>query len=249
MSTATLAAPQSAAAASAASTPVVQAAAPAARVDIYAGIHRALRLFMADTLGRTGALDPADAEEVAATIDQVGALLALCRAHVEHENRFVHTAIEARWPGASGRIADEHVSHLEHIAALEAEAATLRAAPTPAGATRFDRHLAQFVAQTFEHMQVEETAHNQALWEMYTDDEIVDIEHAIVSSLPPEEVGLVLRWMAPALPPADRAAWLGGMQQAMPPEAFRGVLQAVRQTIDARAWDKLTRALGVPADA
>jgi hypothetical protein len=229
-------------------TPAVAAPQPA-RFDIYAGIHRALRLFMSDTLTRVGALDPADAAEVAATLGQAAALLAMCRAHVEHENRFVHTAIEARAPGASGRVADEHAAHLEHIAALEAEAASLRAAPAPAAATRFYRHLALFVAQNFEHMHVEETAHNQVLWEMYTDDEIVDVEHAIVSSLPPDEVALVLRWMAPALPPAERAAWLRGMQQAMPPDAFRAVLQGVRQTIDARAWDKLARALGVAADA
>jgi hypothetical protein len=225
------------------------APAAAARFDIYAGIHRALRLFMTDTLVRLGRVDTGDSEETAATLSQLVALLAMCRAHVEHENRFIHAAIEARSPGASTRVAEDHVGHLEHIAALEAEAATLRAAPSPAAALRLYRHLALFVAENFEHMQREETVHNQALWAAYTDAEIMAVEHAIVSSHPPEEIAQVLRWMAPALPPAERAAWLGGMQQATPPEAFRGVLQMVRPTLDERAWAKLVRALGVPADA
>lgn len=223
------------------------AAAPAAvRHDIYANIHRALRLFMTDTLGRLGWLDTDDADEVAATVGQLGALLAMCRGHAESENRFVHTAIEARRPGASVRIAEEHEEQHGTLAALETEAATLAAAPTPALAQRLYRHLALFIAENFEHMHVEETAHNQALWAAYDDAEILDIERRIVAALPAEKMGLVLRWMTPALPPAERAAWLGGMQQAMPPEAFRGVLEAIRPTLDDKAWAKLAEALGLP---
>ena len=224
------------------------AAAPAAvRHDIYVNIHRALRLFMTDTLGRLGWLDTDDAEEVAATLAQLGALLAMCRGHAESENRFVHTAIEARRPGASMRVAEEHEEQHATLAALEAEAATLAAAPTPALAQRLYRHLALFVAENFEHMRLEETALNQALWAAYDDAEILDVERRIVEALPADKMGLVLRWMTPALPPAERAAWLGGLQQAMPPEAFRGVLETVRPTLDDKAWGKLVRALGLPA--
>lgn len=222
-------------------------AAPAAvRYDLYANIHRALRLFMTDTLGRLGWLDVGDAEEVAATVGQLGALLAMCRGHAESENRFVHTAIEARRPGASLRVAEQHEEQHATLAALEDEAATLAAAPTPALAQRLYRHLALFIAENFEHMQLEESAHNQALWAAYDDAEIVGIEQRIVAALPAEKVDLVLRWMTPALPPAERAAWLGGLQQAMPPEAFRGVLETIRPTLHDKAWAKLAQALGLP---
>ena len=85
------------------------AKAPAApRVDLYGPIHKGLRLLMADTLCRVGCLDVDDRDEAAATLAQVGTLLDFCRAHVAHENQFVHTAIEARQPGASSRVAGEH---------------------------------------------------------------------------------------------------------------------------------------------
>lgn len=220
-------------------------AARAPRYDIYAGIHRALRLFMTDTLGRLGWLDCGDAAETTATLNQFDSLMAFCRKHLEHENSFVHAAIEARRPGATQRIAGEHVEHLAEIAALQAEAASLRAAPNAPTALRLYRHLALFIAENFHHMQVEETTHNETLWAAYSDAEIMAIEQRLVASLDPAEQALVLRWMAPALPPAERAAWLGGARQNMPPAAFALVLEGARAALNDTAWAKLARALGV----
>ena len=221
-------------------------AARAPRYDIYAGIHRALRLFMTDTLGRLGWLDCGDAQETAATLNQLDSLLVFCRKHLEHENSFLHTAIEARRPGASQRVAGEHVEHLAEIAALQGEAASLRAAPTAPAALRLYRHLALFIAENFHHMQVEEGAHNESLWAAYSDTEIMAIEQRLVATLDPAEQALVLRWMAPALPPAERAAWLADARRQLPPSAFALVLDAARAALNDGAWAKLARALGVP---
>ena len=221
-------------------------AAAAPRVDLYTAIHKALRLFMSDTLARVGRLDTGDGSELNATLLQLNALLEACRSHVAKENTFVHTAIEARRPGGSERIAGEHADHLDAIAALEAEAAALRALPTAPAALRLYRHLARFVGENFEHMHVEETVHNAALWAAYSDTELLEIHHRILASIEPLEMALVLRWMVPALSPAERAAMLGEMQQQMPPEAMRGVLDVVRPHLDAQAWAKLARALNLP---
>lgn len=220
-------------------------AARAPRYDIYAGIHRALRLFMTDTLGRLGWLDCGDAAETTATLNQLDSLLAFCRKHLEHENSFLHTAIEARRPGASQRIAGEHVEHKAEIAALQAEGQALRVAPSAPAALALYRHLALFIAENFHHMQVEESTHNELLWAAYSDAEIMAIEQRLVASLDPAEQALVLRWMAPALPPAERAAWLGGARQQMPAAAFALVLEGARAALNDTAWAKLARALGV----
>jgi len=223
------------------------AAAKPARIDLYATIHKALRLFMGDTLGRFGALDLDDADECRTIFAQVDALLEVCRAHLAHENEFVHTAIEARRAGDSLRIAGEHDEHLDAIAGLQAELAALRALPTPAAAHRFYRHLARFIGDNLEHMNVEETAHNQALWAAYSDAELEAIHQRILASVSADEMALVLRWMVPALNPAERAAMLGAMQQQLPPEAMRGVLEIVRPHLNDTAWGKLARALHLPA--
>jgi hypothetical protein len=215
------------------------------RLDLYGPIHKGLRLFMTDTLAKLGALDVADPAELGSTLAQVQQLLDLCRSHLDHENHFVHTAIEARRPGASSRIAGEHEAHLDAIAALEADAAALRALPGPAAAHRFYRHLALFVAENFEHMNVEETSLNALLWAAYDDAELGAIHQRLVTSIAPAEMALVLRWMVPALSPAERAGMLGAMQQQMPPAALQAVLDTVRPHLQDAAWGKLARALGV----
>jgi Hemerythrin HHE cation binding domain len=213
------------------------------RVDLYSAIHKALRLFMNDTLARVGRLDHDDPAEVGATLAQLQSLLEACRSHVAKENKFIHTAIEARCPGASERVGDEHAEHLDAIAALEGEAAALRALPSAGAALRLYRHLARFVGENFEHMHVEESAHNGALWAAYSDTELQGIHQRILASMDPAEMALMLRWMVPAMSPAERAAMLREMQMQMPLEAMRCVLEIVRPHLDDSAWAKLARAL------
>ncbi len=228
----------------AAAKPAVKPAA-SPRVDLYGPIHKALRLLMTDTLQRMGWLDADDAAEVAATLRQVDGLLDACRSHVAKENKFVHSAIEARCPGHTERIAAEHDAHLDAIAALGAEVATLRAMPNAAAAQRLYTHLARFVGENLEHMHVEETQHNAALWAAYNDAELLEIHQRILAAIEPAEMAMVLRWMVPALSPTERALMLGDMQQQMPPEAMRAVLEIVRPHLNDTAWGKLARALNI----
>src|SRR6478735_5905096 len=106
------------------------AAVQAPRVDMYSGIHKALRALMADTLVAVGRMDSSDGLELAQTTQRVVELLEFCRAHLRHENAFVHTAIEARAAGASEVIAHEHEEHEQHIASLCRAVETLRACPS-----------------------------------------------------------------------------------------------------------------------
>ncbi|WP_298830266.1 hypothetical protein [uncultured Piscinibacter sp.] len=220
-----------------------------ARLDMYVGIHKALRHFMTDTLHRVGRMDPNDSAELARTLGQFEDLMALCVNHIHHENDFVHAAIEARQPGGASRTAGDHVEHFEHIDALRADARALARASDagrPALALRLYRHLALFVADNFQHMNVEETQNNAALWANYSDAELLELHQRILASLPPSETMEVMRWMIPASSPAERAQVLGGMKAGAPAQAFQAVLDIVRPHLDDAAWDKLARAIGVP---
>lgn len=230
--------------------PTFTPAAPSSRVDLYAGIHKVLRLMMARTLTLVGSTDPGDADEVAATLRQVAHLLDLCELHVKDENEFVHPALERAQPGSAGRIAAEHVHHLEGIADLRdlaGLAADSHGTPRAAALGRLYRALALFVAENLQHMHVEETAHNTLLWAHYRDDELLAIEHAIVASIPPQAMAQALHWFFPALSAPERAGMLAGMRQGMPPEAFLGVLEIARATLAPPDHAKLCRTLGVAA--
>ena len=224
------------------------AATAAPRFDMYGPIHKALRSFMCDTLLRAGRMDVGDAAELDATLCQVDELLKFCLDHLERENAFLHTAIEARQPAGATRTADDHVEHIETIATLLEETAALRRAKPYAQtmlAHRLYHHLALFVAENFQHMHIEETANNAALWALYSDAELLEIHARLLAGIPPAKELLVTRWMIPALSPMERAAIVGHAKTQMPPEAFLGVLGHVQPHMDESGWLKLAAAVGV----
>jgi len=223
----------------------------APRYDIYAPIHKAARAFMTDTLGRIGRLDVADDADMDAALAQLEALLVFCEQHLQHENEFVHSAIDAREPGSAERIAGEHREHLESIAALREDARQLRRS-VPAQraplALRLYRHLALFVAENFEHMHVEETVHNAVLWTHYSDEELHALHGRLKASIAPQDMLETLRWLVPALSPMERAGMLNGAKAEMPQQAFQALVGYVRPHLDATAWNKLAPAIGVDRD-
>lgn len=226
----------------------VSATAAAPRLDMYGPIHKALRACMADTLLAVGRMDVHDELEFTQVTQRVLELMDFCRAHLDHENRFVHTALEARKPGSASRIAHEHEEHERDIAALAQGVAALRAlAPDgrPAAAMRLYRDLAAFIAGNFVHMNVEETEHNAVLWSHYSDAQLAAIHDELVGSIPPPEMMMALRWMVPFMNPAERAGMLGNMREHAPAPAFQAALDTVRPHLTAREWEKLASALGL----
>ena len=213
------------------------------RHDLYAFIHKGLRAFMAHTLVRVGRMDPHDPAEVAEVSAEVRALMDICAGHVEHENTVVHRAMEARRPGSSQGIADDHVAHARTIGELRA---MVDAVPGDDAAARaLYRALNAFVAHNLEHMAVEESEHNAVLWETHSDEELRALEHEIHAGITPGQMQVGLRWMLPHMNPGERAAMLRGMRQGAPAEVFEGVLGLVRPLLGGRDRRKLTLALGL----
>jgi hypothetical protein len=222
------------------------AAATTVRWDGYRDIHKALRLFMCDTLTRVGRADPGDTDEVGAALAQVSELMDLCELHVKDENDFIHPALERAQPGSAARIAAEHVTHLERIADLRDLAVftdTTRGEARAAALFRLYHALALFVAENFEHMHVEEATHNPVLWAHYSDADLIAIEHELVASIPPQAMVKALHWFLPALNAPERLAMLGGMRAGMPEPAFQGVLDIARRTLAPADHAKLLRGL------
>jgi len=221
----------------------------APRFDMYCAIHKALRQCMAHTLHRMGALDASEDVERNAVLDDVESLLATLRGHLQHENDFVHTAIEARQPGGARQTADDHVEHQEAIRNLEDEVSSLRHAHDehrPQLALSLYRHLAAFIGENLMHMQVEETRGNTTLWALYSDEELVAIHDRLVASIAPAEMGHAVRWMAAALSVPELVAVFSDMRGKAPPPAFEAMLGGARTQLDERRWAQLARALGQP---
>lgn len=217
-----------------------------ARYNIYLIIHKALRGFMTDSLLRLGRVDVADACEVGELLEQLRALMSMCRSHVQHENQFVHPALERALAYASTHTASEHLDHIEEINQLERridafEQASVAQRAVLVHALYLD--LGEFVGENFMHMKFEETQNQAVLAANYSDAQLLGIEGAIVASIPPRESMLGMRWMIGHINAGERVFLLGGMKQMAPPEVFAGVLALARDVLSQRDYYKLDRAL------
>jgi hypothetical protein len=226
---------------------VAPAAPGAPRLDLYVGIHKALRCFMADALTTLGRMDADDADSREAALVGVEALLSTLRSHLMHENDHMHAAIEARRLGAARHTADDHLLHLDAIANLEDETRAVRDArdgQRDAAALRLYRHLSEFVADNLQHMLVEESKNNATLWALYSDEELAALHDRLVATVPPAEMAMLARWFGAALTTAELSAMFLDMRQKAPPPAFEVLLDIVRRQLDPSRWARLARALG-----
>ncbi len=222
----------------------------APRFDLYRMIHKALRKSMFDAVYALGCVDVLDDREFHATLDQVLVLCEACDQHLQKENHYVHPAMEARSPGTTRRILDEHFEHIEEIDFIRTEVTRIRGVASDVRAAETHRlylHMTHFVADNLMHMRYEELEHNAVLWAKYSDAELLAVEQRIIANVPPNEMAAILQAAIPAMSHQERVPFLRGMKQSeMPREAFAGVVQIARETLATHEWNKLAQAIGEP---
>ena len=212
------------------------------RHNIYYMIHKALRLRLAHTLqvlGSTDWNDPLASQLAQADLQQT---LDLCCSHLQHENQFIHPALENHYPGTSRQAGHDHEEHHASIADLR-ELAHLLADSSQqqrlACANSLYQQFALFVGENLCHMHLEETAHNAVLWHAFSDAQIEQIERALVASIPQAEKMAVMLWMLRAATPAECQQLLQGLQAEVPPEAFPHIKAALLSQLAAADQNKL----------
>ncbi|WP_374654465.1 hypothetical protein [Dongia sp.] len=217
--------------ASATCMPANDAQAAPQRHEIYQLVHKGLRAAMSDALTRLGRVDLASAENIGDVLAAVDDLLQLCAEHLDHENAFLHSAMEKAAPGSSKRCADDHAHHVKTIGDLKTrldEARTAGALGRERALKVLYRLLAVFVAENLAHMEIEESANTDILHRHYSDADLLAIEHRIHAHIKPERMMTWLRWILPNVNRQQRAMMMRGMQAAMPPELFADVLDTVK---------------------
>lgn len=216
------------------------------RYDIYALIHKGLRKAMCDALVQLGCVDPHDDRAFDEVAGQVQQLLRACLGHVEHENSFVHTAMEARCPGSSRDISQQHLEHEHHILGLGEEIERLRKLPALRRADQlhsYYRFFADWVADNLMHMEQEERDHNATLWAYFSDAEIQDIEQRLVAHIEPALMPVVQGYMLTAMNPPERAGFLRAVREQAPTTVFNELLGGLRSCLPDTHYKHLLQAL------
>ena len=200
------------------------------RHDPYGAVHKGIRAAHMRCLVAIGAVDTDSEGAIEGLAREIADHLAMCQTHLHDENTVLHTALEARRPGASAHAGEDHDDHLQSFREIEALFTRLVCA-RPEGrraiAAELYRRFGRFVADDLSHMEHEEYVLLPDLQAAFTDAELQELEGRIVASISPERMVLFLDAMLDALPQADAAAMLGAMQAGMPPAAYAALMRAV----------------------
>lgn len=200
--------------------------------DIYAFPHKGLRALMCETLAGLGRMDTEDDLAVQSILAQVRSVLDMCAAHLDHEDRFVHPAMQAKRSDSAGHAAADHVDHIQAIERLKGlvrRVELFNGMPRRRAALTLYKEFSLFVGENLVHMHTEETQNNQVLRAWYDDAELREIERQILEAIPARQMAAWMRWMVHALNPAERMELIGVLRNTAAGKALDGVLSEVPQ--------------------
>lgn len=195
-------------------------------VDFYGPIHKGLRWALARVLSRIGATSPTNDADVSAVVTEVHDLIVGIESHIAHEEELIHPAIEARRPGATNDLVEDHTEHATILGGLRVLLAAIRTgspATRPALWRALYLRFAGLLADNIHHMAEEEEVTQPLLEELYTSEELHEIHARLLASIEPGEMLASMKIMLPANEFEVRLAMLDAAKHAMPPEVFAGV--------------------------
>ena len=200
------------------------------RHDPYGMVHKGIRAAHMRCLVAIGAVEAGNEAEIGRLVTELADHLAMCNTHLEDENTVLHTALDARRPGASAHAAEDHDDHRQSFRELEGLIERLASAAPPhrpAILASLYRRFGRFVANDLLHMEHEEHELLPELHAAFSDEELQELEGRIVAAISPEHMVLFMDAILSALPPADSAALLDAMRSAVPPEAYAAMMRAI----------------------
>jgi hypothetical protein len=200
------------------------------RYNLYTKIHKGLRIAQTALMNRMGSTDFENEESCAALLSDLRGHLVLAASHLDSEDTFIHPALEARKPGASRIIANQHDHHAKSFEAIHGLIdAVEKAAPADRAALGYRLYLrfSAFFADDLQHMLEEETVVMETMQSLYTDEELIGIEMQIVAAIPPEKMAQYVPLMAKGINRKERADWMAGVRLGVPAEVFGQILDGL----------------------
>ena len=147
-----------------------------------------MRHVLFSTSLKVGLADFGDDSDVEDVLEAVDRMLSLLHEHRQNEDRFVHPAAEDRIPGITDRFVEDHDQDIDLSDEIQGLArqilVTGGSGRVPLGIELHEK-LNAYIGIYLGHLYREETVLQQALWDNFTDEELLDIETEIVASLPP----------------------------------------------------------------
>ncbi len=218
------------------------------RYVIYRNIHKTIRHIMYSTALALGSDDFRDQKSMRESLEQLRGTITLLKEHAEHEETFVHPALESRVPGITKPFEENHEDDERLFDRMRELGSQIEAVRDNDQRVALGNQLYgifnTYIGDYLGHLDREDTELEQALWDHLTDQELAVLDQQIISSVPPERMGLWVNLIGNSWNASDLTTILAGMKQSAPPEAFAGMLSMMQQATPAATWETVRKALG-----
>ncbi|MGE3328601.1 MAG: hemerythrin domain-containing protein [Acidimicrobiia bacterium] len=193
--------------------------------DVYREIHKAMRFALSGVTTMAGATDAGNDDQLQRLLGEWSDVSFVLAGHHGHEDEFCDPLVERHTPGLRAELEAAHRWSEDAIEQLHTLAASLRTSATGTPARwellrQFHLDLADFAAEYISHLRFEEDKVMPALNAAMTNDELAEVTMSIRMSVPPPDMCIFIRYMAPAMNFSERLDMLGGMHAGAPPEIF-----------------------------
>jgi hypothetical protein len=177
------------------------------RDDLFTAIHKGLRHAIFEVDLSAGATDYTDATAVAELQQRWQRLHGALTGHSGHEDEYVFALLSERVPGATDRLAEEHVRIHAEAAQITAQFERIAAESRPDKRRMLGlelyRALQRFTAACLVHFDEEETELLARIWALCDDTEIADTRAAFMATIGPEEMQYGVQHMLEAVDPVE----------------------------------------------
>ncbi len=165
----------------------------------------------------------------------------------EHEETFVHPPLESRVPGITKSFEDTHKDDERRVDRMRELGSQIEAVGDNDQRVALGNHLYgilnTYIGVYLGHLDREEAELEQALWDHFTDQELADLDHRLMGSIPPERMAVWVPVICNSWNASELTAILAAMKQGAAPEAFAGMLKMVEQATPAATWETVRNAL------
>jgi hypothetical protein len=214
--------------------------------DLYREIHKALRFALFGVTVMAGATDPTDEFSLDRLAREWADVNMVLEGHHSHEDRFCDPLIKLHAADLREELERAHLASNATMAELTESISGLSSEKGASGAplARLYRELSDFVVTYMGHLRFEEERVMPALNAALSDDELASVTTAIRMSVPPPEMCVFIRYMAPSMNPQERAEMLTGMRAA-PEEVFELFRSATEDCLAPADYATLAQSIGL----
>lgn len=200
--------------------------------------HKALRSILSRFTNLAGTIDYSNEQEVE-SLRQLGSeMFNMLEDHVHHENNHTFHQIEVKRPGGCKFEYDDH----ERVEQVQNELKTVMNG-TIINGHEFYLQACYFQSVYLQHIHHEETVTEKLLWELFTDEELIQHRTEILKEIAPPMLMTWFKHGIPASTLADSIDMLRGFKQVAPPEAFQTAMQVIKPEMPSERYLLIERAL------